>query len=153
MRGFNDEFLIGLTGIFFNDQDQVLLVKHSYRKIQWSLPGGYLKAKEHPVEGLEREITEETGFLVSVDKQLKVRTDRQTGRLDMTYMGKFIGGEFKKNEEVIDYGLFSFAELPVLLEDQVVFIDYALQLWKKMKTISHKGPESKKPFFKRISFR
>src|SRR6185437_7875133 len=90
MRRFNDEFLIGLTGIFFNDQDQVLLVKHSYRKIKWSLPGGYLKAKEHPVEGLEREITEETGFLVSVDKQLKVRTDRKTGRLDMTYMRKFI---------------------------------------------------------------
>jgi 8-oxo-dGTP diphosphatase len=111
----------------------VLLVKHSYREIQWSLPGGYLKAKEHPIEGLEREITEETNFVVSVDKQLKVRTDRQTGRLDMCYIGKFIGGEFKPSEEVTAYGLFSFDELPLLLKDQVIFINHALKLRMKMK--------------------
>ena len=150
MRIFNDEFLIGLTGIFFNDKEQVLLVKHSYRKIQWSLPGGYLKAKEHPIEGLEREIAEETGFLISVDKQLKVRTDRKTGRLDMCYMGKFIGGEFKSSEEVIDYGLFSFDALPLLIEDQVVFIDYALQQWKRMKKTQKHENEAGKSIFKKI---
>jgi 8-oxo-dGTP diphosphatase len=133
MRIFNDEFLIGLTGIFFNDKGEVLLVKHSYREIAWGLPGGYLKAKEHPTEGLEREIAEETGFVVSVDKELKVRTDRATGRLDMCYMGKFIGGEFRKSKEVTDYGLFSFDKIPVILKDQVIFIDYALQQWKKSK--------------------
>ena len=133
MRLFNDQFLVGLTGIFFTDDDKVLLLKHSYREIQWSLPGGYLKAKEHPIEGLEREIAEESGFTVSVDKELKVRTDRKTGRLDICYIGKFIGGEFKPSEEVTEYGLFSFDELPILLKDQVVFIDYALQYWRKMK--------------------
>jgi 8-oxo-dGTP diphosphatase len=133
MRVFNDEFLVGLTGIFFDDQDKVLLLKHSYRETQWSLPGGYLKAREHPIEGLEREIAEETGFVISVDKELKVRTDRHTGRLDICYMGKFIGGEFKRSDEVIAYGLFSFDELPLLLKDQVVYIDYALRKWQKMK--------------------
>ncbi len=133
MRVFNDEFLIGLTGIFFDEHDRVLLLKHSYRKIQWSLPGGYLKAKEHPVEGLEREVMEESGLTVSVDRELKVRTDRETGRLDMCYMGKFIGGEFRPSEEVTEYGLFAFDELPILLKDQVVFIDYALKKWQKMK--------------------
>ena len=133
MRFLNDEFLMGLTGIFFTDKGEVLLVKHSYRAVEWSLPGGYLKAKEHPTEGLEREIMEETGFVVSADTELKVRTDRLTGRLDICYMGKFIGGEFKPSEEVTEYGLFSFENLPIILQDQVVFIDYALQQWKKMK--------------------
>ena len=150
MRFFNDKFLIGLTGIFFDDHDKVLLVKHSYRTIQWSLPGGYLKAKEHPVEGLEREIAEETGFIVSVDKALKVRTDRKTGRLDMCYIGKFIGGEFTSSEEVIAYGLFAFDELPLLLKDQVIFIGYALKHWQKMKTMQHAKSESKKPFLKEM---
>lgn len=54
MRMMNDEFLIGVTGIIFNDKNEVLLVKHTYRQIKWSLPGGYLKAREHPSEGLER---------------------------------------------------------------------------------------------------
>ncbi len=127
MRIVNDSFIIGTTGIIFNNKNEVLLVKHSYRQIAWSLPGGYLKAREHPLEGLEREILEETGFVVSIDSELKIRTDRERGRLDITYVGTFIGGEFKENEEVKEYGFFSFDKLPLLLKDQVLFIDYALR--------------------------
>ena len=126
MRVVNDEFLVGLTAIIFNDKKEVLLVKHSYREVAWSLPGGYLKAKEHPTEGLEREIKEETGLVVSVDAPLKVRTDRATGRLDMCYIGTFIGGEFRKSEEVVEYGFFSFENLPILLKGQIFFIKEAL---------------------------
>jgi 8-oxo-dGTP diphosphatase len=127
MRVMNDEFLIGVTGIIFNEEDEVLLVKHTYRQVKWSLPGGYLKAKEHPSEGVEREIREETGFTVSADRQLKLRTDRNTGRIDITYIGKFIGGEFKTSEEVTEYGFYSFDNLPILLKDQVIFIDHAMK--------------------------
>jgi 8-oxo-dGTP diphosphatase len=127
MRVMNDEFLIGVTGIIFNEKDEVLLVKHTYRQVKWSLPGGYLKAKEHPSEGVEREIHEETGFTVSADRQLKLRTDRNTGRIDITYIGKFIGGEFKTSEEVTEYGFYSFDNLPILLKDQVIFIDHAMK--------------------------
>ena len=127
MRITNDEFLIGVTGIIFNDRDEVLLVKHTYRQVKWSLPGGYLKAKEHPTEGLEREIKEETGLMVSIDRQLKLRTDRETGRIDITYIGTFIGGEFRESEEVTEYGFFSFDKLPIILKDQVIYIDHALK--------------------------
>ena len=49
MRRVNDQFLIGVTGIIFNDQNEILLIKHSYRDNgKWSLPGGYIKGKEHP---------------------------------------------------------------------------------------------------------
>src|SRR3989338_10115926 len=87
MRIFNDEFLIGVTGIIFDKNDKILLVKHTYRKVKWGLPGGYLKAKEYPTEGLERELEEETGLLVSADRLFKLRTDRETGRLDLCYIG------------------------------------------------------------------
>lgn len=125
MRFFNDEFLVGVTGIIFNDKNQVLLVKQTYRKIEWSLPGGYLKAKEHPTEGLEREILEETGFTVSIDKLLRIRTDRETGRLDMCYTGTFIGGDFRKSGEVIDFLFCDFNHLPEIIPDQVLFIKEA----------------------------
>lgn len=153
MRVMNDEFLIGVTGIIFNEKDQVLLVKHTYRQVPWSLPGGYLKAKEHPKEGLEREIKEETGLMISADRQLKLRTDRTTGRIDITYIGTFIGGEFQTSEEVTEYGFFSFDTLPILLKDQVIFIDHAIQHRKKLKQ-HHLVPSLNEPttfpIFKKI---
>ena len=67
MRVVQDQFLVGVTGVIFNNRDEILLFKHTYRNQVWGLPGGYLKSKEHPKKGLEREIEEETGLTVSVD--------------------------------------------------------------------------------------
>ena len=122
MRRLEDEFLVGVTGIFIDDEKKILLVRHTYRG-GWSLPGGYIKGKEHPKEGLEREIKEETGLIVSADERLKIRTDRQTARLDITYSGKFIGGVFMPSKEVKDAKLFSFDKLPTIPKDQLIFID------------------------------
>ena len=55
-----------------------------------------MKSGEHPAEAIEREIKEESGLVVSVDESLKTRTDRTSSRLDMCYIGVFIGGEFTK---------------------------------------------------------
>jgi ADP-ribose pyrophosphatase YjhB (NUDIX family) len=122
MRIFQDQFLIGVTGVIFNDKNEVLLFKHSYRQTKWSLPGGYMKAKEHPLEGLEREIEEESGLIVSADDQLNIRTDRNTSRMDITIVGKYIGGEFKPSHEVSEFGFFSFETLPRISKNQLVLI-------------------------------
>jgi 8-oxo-dGTP diphosphatase len=128
MRRTNDQFLIGVTGIFLDAGKQILLVKHSYRgNGTWSLPGGYLKKGEHPQEGLEREVKEETGFEVSADRRLKIRTDRDSARLDITYAGRFIGGVFTPSKEITDARLFSFDNLPLLAPDQLSFIQKALK--------------------------
>jgi len=71
MRFFQDQFLVGVTGIIFNDRNEILLFKHTYRSHAWSLPGGYMKTGEHPRETLEREIKEESGLVVSMDFLLK----------------------------------------------------------------------------------
>jgi 8-oxo-dGTP diphosphatase len=126
MRLFQDEFLVGLTGIIFNDKKEILLFKHSYRSHAWSLPGGYLKAKEHPREGLEREIKEESGLVVSIDQQLKTRTDRDSARIDLCYTGVLIGGEFVATHEVSEYGFFPQDKLPLLRKNQVFLINEAL---------------------------
>lgn len=127
MRFFQDQFLVGLTGIIFNEKNEILLFKHSYRSHAWSLPGGYLKAGEHPREGLEREIKEESGLVVSVDEQLKTRTDREVARIDMCYVGVLIGGTFTPTHEVSEYGFFAQDKLPLLRKNQVFLIEEALQ--------------------------
>lgn len=128
MRFFQDQFLVGVTGIIFNDKKEILLFKHSYRAHAWSLPGGYLKAGEHPRVGLEREIREESGLVVSVDEPLKTRTDRETARLDICYTGVLIGGDFVPTHEVSEYGFFSRENLPLLRKNQVFLIDEAMNI-------------------------
>ncbi len=127
MRILQDQFLIGVTGIFFNQKHEVLLFKHSYRQTSWSLPGGYLKAKEHPAEGLEREIEEESGFVVSADQQMKTRTDRETARIDVCYVGTYLGGDFRPSTEVTEYGFFAFTDLPMIAKSQLLLIQQALK--------------------------
>ena len=128
MRIIQDEFLIGVTGVIFNQKDEVLLVKHTYRGNNWSLIGGYIKAKEHPTEGLEREVKEETGLIVSMDEQMKLRTDRNNARLDISYIGAFMGGEFTPSEEVSEAGFFSFDMLPLIPRNQLLLIQEALRI-------------------------
>jgi len=127
MRVFQNQFLVGVTGIILNEKKEVLLFKHTYRQHAWSLPGGYLKAGEHPAEALEREIKEESGLVVSVDRSMKTRTDRDGARLDMCYTGVFIGGEFTPSYEVSQYGFFSQDKMPLLRSNQVFLIEEALQ--------------------------
>lgn len=123
MRVFQDQFLVGVTGVILNDKHEVLLLKHTYRKYEWGLPGGYLKAKEHPEEGLEREIEEETGFIVSADTRYKIRTDREEARLDIVYIGSFMGGEFHPSTEVVDAQFFAFENIPLIHKDDLVLIE------------------------------
>lgn len=132
MRFFQNQFLVGVTAIIFNEKNEVLLFRHTYRQHSWSLPGGYMKSGEHPAEALEREIKEESGFVVSVDKSFKTRTDRTSSRLDLCYLGVFIGGEFIKSEEVSEYGFFSKDKMPLLRSNQVFLIEEAL-LQKELK--------------------
>ena len=131
MRFFQSQFLVGVTGVIFNNKNEVLLFNHTYRQHAWSLPGGYVKAGEHPAEALEREIKEESHLVVSADEALNTRTDRKGSRLDMCYTGVLIGGEFIPSHEVSAYGFFSQDKMPLLRSNQVFLIDAALQQKRK----------------------
>ena len=127
MRLFHDQFLIGVTGIFTDNQNRILLFRHTYRNTEsWSLPGGYVKGKEHPKEAVEREVKEESGLIVSADERLKIRTDRNSPRLDIVYKGKYIGGIFTPSKEVSNARLYKFEDLPIIPKDQYYFVSKAL---------------------------
>lgn len=153
MRATQDEFLIGVTGVIVNDEKEILVCKHTYRggKEGWSLPGGYIKAREHPKEGLAREIEEETGFIVRVEEQYRLRTDRETARIDISLIGKYIGGEFKASDEVSEAKFFPFDKLPLLSQNQLVLIKEILD--RKIEHNQIAGPDLKKfSFWERVKF-
>jgi 8-oxo-dGTP diphosphatase len=47
------------------DGDRVLLVRHSYGRPHWDLPGGTVKRDEQPLDTARREIEEELGIQIS----------------------------------------------------------------------------------------
>lgn len=62
------EPMVGVGGLLFNRQKQVLLIKRAKPPAQglWSVPGGKLEAGESLVECCRREVKEETGLDVNV---------------------------------------------------------------------------------------
>ena len=126
MRRLEDQFLVGVTGIIFNEKNEILCFQNTYRAIQWGLPGGYIRSKEHPKEALEREIMEESGMTVSADARHKIRTDRQTARLDIVYVGTYIGGEFRASHEIIDAKFYPFEALPKMRKNDLLLIEQAI---------------------------
>ena len=140
LRLLNDKFLIGVTGVIFNEKYEVLLVKHSYRRVPWSLPGGYLQVNEHPKKGLEREIYEETHFKIHTEKILMTKHDKDTPRIDMCYVGTYLTGKFKASDEVVDFGFFANDKLPKLINDQYKQIELGYRRYNEL----HKQPLFKK---------
>lgn len=49
---------IGVAGVFFNPEGNILIVKMSYQN-HWGFPGGVIENNESPLEGLKRELREE----------------------------------------------------------------------------------------------
>ena len=127
MRLFHDSFLVAVSGVVLNENGHILLFKHTYRQNAWGLPGGYIKAREHPQEALEREIEEESGLIISIDERLKIRTDRQEARLEICYLGYFLGGQFVPSAEVSDCGFFSLDTLPLMPKNQLMMIKLGLK--------------------------
>ncbi len=72
-REYPDQPVAGVGGIVLRGRD-VLLVKRAFppRAGEWSLPGGRLELGESLVDGVRREVREETGIEVEVGPLVEV---------------------------------------------------------------------------------
>jgi 8-oxo-dGTP diphosphatase len=84
----NSKFNVGVIGIITNASGQVLLLKHVYRRNEnWGLPSGWMHAGETPEQAIIREISEEVGAPVTVDRTILVRGGFRL-RLEIVLAGK-----------------------------------------------------------------
>ena len=66
--------IVCVDGIVENDKNEILLVKHRHREY-WGVPGGQVESGENLIDALVREIKEESGINVSVNKLICVSSN------------------------------------------------------------------------------
>jgi ADP-ribose pyrophosphatase YjhB (NUDIX family) len=59
---------LGAACAMFDATGRVLLVHHTYGRLNWELPGGLVESGEAPHEGAIRELLEETGLPGELDR-------------------------------------------------------------------------------------
>ena len=55
---------LGAAAVILNEAGHVLLVRHTYGRLNWELPGGYAEAAESVIGTAVREVREETDLSV-----------------------------------------------------------------------------------------
>ena len=74
-----------------DDEDRVLMVRNAIGPRVWNLPGGRIERNERPHEGVVREVLEETGLEVTVDR-LAVVDAARTESVVLTFRCSVVGG-------------------------------------------------------------
>jgi 8-oxo-dGTP pyrophosphatase MutT (NUDIX family) len=106
--------VIGCRVLAFDDQDRLLLIRHSYGRRGWLPPGGGMRRGEDPLAGAIREFGEEVGcplhapFLVDV-----VEESLQGARSIVHIVAGGVGGKpVADGREIIATAFFTADDLP-----------------------------------------
>jgi len=127
-RAIRPLFQVFAAAVIFNAENKILLVKMTYQQIHpWGLPGGSLEYSETPEVGVVREVHEETGLEVEVEKLLLVKT-WTPDKVGLYYLCTVKAGTFQPSDEVSEYGYFSMADLPDVRPFDVGLLDKIFQM-------------------------
>jgi ADP-ribose pyrophosphatase YjhB (NUDIX family) len=127
---FVPKFAVGVVGVIFNEEKDILMFHHTYRgsRYPWGLPSGWLAPREDPVRAIVREIYEETGLDVCVVRPLLIENAFLFRRLDLFFLCEYEGGEFRPSSEVDATQFFNKDSLPEMLLSQREMIEKILDL-------------------------
>ncbi len=105
-------FAIGSFAIIFDERGQVLLCHRRDRDL-WNLPGGGVKSRELPIEAVVREVREETGLDVQVERLIGVYGKLDRDELVFAFTCRVVGGTLSETDESDACSYFSIEAIPV----------------------------------------
>jgi ADP-ribose pyrophosphatase YjhB (NUDIX family) len=104
------------VGVVVDHEGRLVLVRrgHEPRMGLWSFPSGYVDAGEVLEEAAAREVEEETGLVVRIERLLGVYSSRGERTIFVAYGGSVVGGEQRVGEECLEVAAFPLDSLPEL---------------------------------------
>lgn len=129
-------FTIGAFAIIFDDQGRVLLC-HRCDMDAWNLPGGGLEPGELPDEAVIREVMEETGLKVVVERLVGVYGKPGRSDLVFSFVCRVVGGSLSTSAESDENRYYAIEEMP-----PNTLLKHAERVWDAVNG-------AKKPVFRR----
>jgi 8-oxo-dGTP diphosphatase len=121
-------FQVFSAAVIFDDQKRIFLVKLTYQRFHpWGLPGGGLEYSETAEDAVIREVWEETGLKVRIEKLLLNRTV-PPDKFAMYYLCTITDGVFEPSDEVSEYGYFQLDNLPDIRPRDYALINEIFEL-------------------------
>ena len=122
--GQNGTIRVGCSAVIFHkNRDKILLTRREDNN-QWCLPGGGMEPGESASEACVREVEEETGLQVTINRLIGVYTTPhelivyQDGNkfqlVALCFEAEIVGGELRLSCETTEYGYFSYQEIQEL---------------------------------------
>jgi 8-oxo-dGTP diphosphatase len=104
-------FVIGVFALIFRGETEVLLGRRRDYDI-WNLPGGGLQQGETVTEGIAREVEEETGLAVEVERLVGVYSKPYRDEIVLTFKCAAVSGTLRPSREAAEWCYFSVDDLP-----------------------------------------
>lgn len=108
---------IPAAGAMVVKDGKILLVKRAVApKIGWwCIPAGFMEWSEHPSQTAVRELKEETGLDIKLDRLFEVYSGEDDPRLNavlILYKADEVGGKLGADDDAMEVKYFGFDELP-----------------------------------------
>lgn len=107
---------VSVAGVVIDDSGRVLVVRRR-DNARWEPPGGILERDETFEEGVRREVAEETGVLVRVDRLSGVYKNVARGIVALVYRCQQIGGHPRATAESSQVRWVSRGEIDTLMTE------------------------------------
>lgn len=105
-------FTLGAFAIIFNENGQVLL-SHRRDMDAWNLPGGGVESLEMPDEAVIREVKEETGLDICIERLVGVYGKVLKDDLVFAFTCRVVSGELTLTDEADQHAYFAVEQIPV----------------------------------------
>ena len=104
------------AGVVVEHEGAILLVRRNHEPMygRWSFPSGFVDAGEVVEEAACREVLEETGVEVRIERLLGVYSQRDHPIVFVAYAGRSVAGAPMSGDEALEVGLFPPDALPDL---------------------------------------
>ena len=98
--------VVATGSLITNKNNQILLVKTERRG--WEMPGGQVEEGEDVISALKREVLEETGITVKIEKLAAVYSSiSEPSKVVVDFISEYDSGDMKAANEILEASWFS----------------------------------------------